>query len=286
MNTTERQIKIHRENITNLINKLNETSDINEQIRINDKIKTEQEFLCTLYDIYKNLVTNYSDKNMNNKDNQKNLDKNKFKKDNNKKENLTEKTNELKNSNKIEFISKNKKDKSKNKLKSKSFDAKRNKIEKEIKIDNMDPRIHKSFKYYFINSDILSTFYIKKKNKNTIYFECGKKRQGCIGKIKFNINENKWYLQQECKDNISHETSNFLDDKFEEYNMNIKKIQKFYARAMLKSNNSTDINTVRSNFKNKFNFKISLTNQEISKEKNNALGGFSKLDHWYLQREI
>ena len=84
MNITEMQIKIHKENITNLSNKLNETTDINEQIRINDKIKTEQEFLCSLYDIYKSLVTNYSDKNMNN-NNQKNLDKNKFKTDNIKK---------------------------------------------------------------------------------------------------------------------------------------------------------------------------------------------------------
>ena len=93
MNIIEMQIKIHKENITNLSNKLNETTDIYEQIRMNDKIKTEQEFLYSLYDIYKSLVTNYSDKNMNNKDNQNSLEKNKFKNDNNKKENLSEKTN-------------------------------------------------------------------------------------------------------------------------------------------------------------------------------------------------
>ena len=68
--------------------------------------------------------------------------------------------------------------------------------------------------------------------------------------------------------------------------MNNKKLQKFYARAMFKSNNSTEINTVRTNFKNKFNFKISLTNQEILKEKNNALGGFSKLDLEKLCQKI
>ena len=63
----------------------------------------------------------------------------------------------------------------------------------------------KNFYYYHKNSDILTKYNRKVKNKQTIYFTCYKKRNGCPGKIKFEFNKKKWYLVNECKNSIVHE---------------------------------------------------------------------------------
>ena len=61
MENVEIQINIYKEKITKLINKLNITKDIKEQKIINDKIKIEQEFLNSLYEIYNGLINNNND---------------------------------------------------------------------------------------------------------------------------------------------------------------------------------------------------------------------------------
>ena len=68
--------------------------------------------------------------------------------------------------------------------------------------------------------------------------------------------------------------------------MNLKKLQKFYTRASFKSNNATDINTIKINFKTKFNFRISLNNEELTKEKHKAFGNISKIDIEKLCQKI
>ncbi len=40
----------------------------------------------------------------------------------------------------------------------------------------------------------------------------------------------------------------FYKDNLNNYNMNLKQFQKYYARAMFKSNNSIDINSVKKSF--------------------------------------
>ena len=69
--------------------------------------------------------------------------------------------------------------------------------------------------------------------------------------------------------------NNYLEDNLDDYKRYNKK---FNTTAMLKSNNATDINTVKNNFKSIFNFKNNLTKDGTSKEKHKTFGGFSKLD--------
>ena len=52
------------------------------------------------------------------------------------------------------------------------------------------------FDYYFKNVDIKSRFFISLRNKTTIYFYCGKKRNGCDGYIKYSIEERKMVLNK------------------------------------------------------------------------------------------
>ena len=298
MEKIENQIKQYKNKITELIKKLNDSQTIEEQKKINSEMIKEQEFLNNLYEIYNDIKIE------NSKTNSKDSEFN-----NNKTTNVLEEKNNIsvqkshnkenkKKSSKIIQISENKNGKynsikSKNKYKSKSFDKKECKIEIEVSIENVDPKKDKKFEFYFKNNDILSTFYLKKNYKDIIYFECGKKRNGCKGKIKYNINKSKWYLTNECNGNVSHETyifskfyEKFTKDELSVFNMNLKQMQKYYSRALFKSNESIDINSVKTNFKNKFNFKINLTNNEISKEKYYALGGITNLDIDKLLKRI
>ena len=45
-----------------------------------------------------------------------------------------------------------------------------------------------------------------------------------------------------------------------------KKIQKFFVRAIYKTNEANDINNIKTIFKNKFNIRLNLTNDEVYKE--------------------
>ena len=67
-NPTEKEIKKHKDKITYLTNKLNNTFDIDKEISINNEIKNETEFLSSLLKKRKNeLNKNNNNMNTNNK---------------------------------------------------------------------------------------------------------------------------------------------------------------------------------------------------------------------------
>ena len=56
------------------------------------------------------------------------------------------------------------------------------------------------------------------------------------------------------------------------------KDSKIFIRAVIKSNQGTDINSIKNIFRNKYNKNTKLTNLEIYHEKNLALGKLNNLD--------
>ena len=67
----------------------------------------------------------------------------------------------------------------------------------------------KSFEYYFIDEDINSKFIKNTTTKNNIYFNCSKKRNGCIGLIKYDLLNKISILIYKCNNKIKHDTSKF-----------------------------------------------------------------------------
>ena len=125
------------------------------------------------------------------------------------------------------------------------------------------PLICKGFNYYFEESDINSKFIKKYKNKDYLYFKCSEKRNDCIGNIKYDIKENKWILTKICNNKIAHNTitfekyyKDFLKNTLINYNIDYLKIQNFYIRALIKSNQCTDINSIKNIFRNKKKYQI------------------------------
>ena len=140
------------------------------------------------------------------------------------------------------------------KIISKSVDIK-NKKKNLLEIENIDPDKVKSFTYYFKKSDIDSKYYLKINQKNIIYFDCGKKFKGCKGQIIFDKNLQNFYLNRECTASISHDNATFYefydkykDNKLNEYNMELKKFQKYYIRSLFKANVAPNINTQKNHF--------------------------------------
>ena len=91
-------------------------------------------------------------------------------------------------------------------------------------------------------------------------------------------------MRYKCDEKISHDTitfdkfyNDFLNNNIKNYNIEYIKIQKFYIRALIKSNQSTDINSIKNIFRNKFNTNIKLSNIQINHEKTLALGKFNTL---------
>ena len=66
MNYTLEEINKHKNKINSLSNKLINTSDINEEIMINNEIKNETECLLSLLNIKKNEIINLNNNNNNN----------------------------------------------------------------------------------------------------------------------------------------------------------------------------------------------------------------------------
>ena len=100
-------------------------------------------------------------------------------------------------------------------------------------------------------------------------------------------------LYKKCDINIIHDTCkfekfyhDFENNNLTNYNMNYKKYKKFYARASFKSNSAIDIVNIKNNFKNKFNFPIGLTNNQIFYEKHLAFGTINNLDIEKLCKKI
>lgn len=95
--------------------------------------------------------------------------------------------------------------------------------------------------------------------KNYIFYECSKKRNGCKGWIKYGIKEKKYYILNICLNNVKHDTctfenffSLFQNNNLTNVNINLIKMQKFYVRALLKSGQTNNIANIKTNFKAKF----------------------------------
>ena len=101
--------------------------------------------------------------------------------------------------------------------------------------------------------------------------------------IKYDLKNKNFILINNCDVNIKHDSCNFeyfynkfLNNDLTYFNMNIKKFQQYYIRSLFKSNQSNDINLVKSIFKKNFNLKFELNNGEISKEKFLVIGNINK----------
>ena len=268
MEKIEKEIQKHKNNLNQLTNKLSNNKNEALETIIQNDIKNEINFIDSLTEIKKSLLVNENkDTKIINKESQK---ENKKDREEQKKKNKYENLESQKNI----ICKKRNKSFNKNEL-----------INKEIKKPNIeDPLITKSFNYYFDESEINSTFNKKYKSKNFIYFECSKKRNGCKGIIKYDIKENTWIMRYKCDEKIAHDTitfdkfyNDFLNNNIKNYNIEYIKIQKFYIRALIKSNQSTDINSIKNIFRNKFNTNIKLSNIQINHEKTLALGKFNTL---------
>ena len=71
---------------------------------------------------------------------------------------------------------------------------------------------------------------------------------------------------------------NYMNGNLISYNLNLKKFQKYFVRAIYKTNEENDNNNIKTKFKNRFNIRLILTNKEMYKEKHLALGTLYNLD--------
>ena len=111
--------------------------------------------------------------------------------------------------------------------------------------------------------------------------------------IIFYKNFQNFYLNRECTASISHDNATFYefydkykDNKLKEYNMELKKFQKYYIRSLFKANVAPDINTVKKSFYKEFTINLKLTKDEITKEKHLGLGTYYNLDIIYLCKKL
>ena len=273
MEDIEATILEHKNNIKKLNEQLTSLKDKNELTILNIQIKAEQDIIFALLELL--------NKNKNN---------NKYEiKTNLEKENVEE--NELMN------------DRTENKIIKEIYgeegevpeNKKKKQKKKNIKINNtnnidleqlnkIDPNIDKNFNYYYKDEDIYVKYYINKRNENNIYYYCSKKRNGCPGSIKYNKDNKEWILLYKCDTKIIHDTNNFevfyqdyLENNLNKYNMQYIKYQKYYIRSLYKSNENMDISNIKSMFKNKFNLKLTISKEEIYKEKYNVFGDINKM---------
>ena len=160
-------------------------------------------------------------------------------------------------------------------------------------IENINPLVDKKFHYYNKDSDILTEYYKKINKGNFIFFYCSKRRNGCCGAIKYNKEKEKWVIYNECLNNIKHDTYNFdlfyekfLNEQFNEFNMNYIKFQRYYVQALIKTNQANDISSIKSIFKNKFNIPFLINNNEFTKIKYKVFGSLNNLDLLDICRKI
>ena len=184
------EIKKHKDKLNNLIEKMKSTEDLDQIYLINNEIKVHQEFLDSLLKISKNIT-------LTNNTTQLNKDEIKINKD---KDESEEKKDIKKSKN-------NRNSKSKHKDKrSKTFDKNKNDI---LNINDVDAENDKNFYFYHKNTDLLTKYIRQVKNRQTIYFQCSKKRNGCSGAVKFNLKTKIWNILHECNIKIKHDTCTF-----------------------------------------------------------------------------
>ena len=266
MSSISKEIDIHENNIKDLKDKINQTRDGNEKLLINEKIIIEQQFLLSLYKI---------------KDGE---NESKSKSQQPKKSKI-----HLKNEENPENIKDKKNNNNRNiKVQNKNF----NNIEKELSIPIENSK-KKSFTFESEDLNIITKYYKKLEKQNITYFECSKRRSGCEGKIKFDKKNKKWILTNICDTKIEHDIIKFdnffkdyKDNNLKKYNMEYRKYQEYFVKCCFKNNDIIQNIDIYKRFKEKFNLDINLTNNEISKLKNQIIGKYNKMDLHEFYSEI
>ena len=171
MDIIKDKLQKHKQTMNNLTEDLIKAKNLQEEIIIKDKIKMEQDFLDSLYNIL-NAYENYSDDNILNT-HEKNSDektisiKNEMINKKEKIENIESENNTMKKNNKLKkdnTTENNDKNKNKqNKKLSKSCNKKSKKLYLNIELD--DPENAKKFNYYFKDNDINAKYYLKLKKR-------------------------------------------------------------------------------------------------------------------------
>lgn len=177
MDIIKDKLQIHKQTIKNLTEDLIKTKNLQEEIIIKDKIKMEQEFLDSLYNILNTYVKNSDEKTINIKNEM--INKNE-KIENSESENKTiKKNNKSIKDNTSKNTVKNK-TKPKKKL-SKSCNKNSKKFYLNIEIE--DPENAKNFNYYFKDNDINAKYYLKLKKTILIIMNVAKNKKGVKVKL-------------------------------------------------------------------------------------------------------
>ena len=207
------EIEKHKAKLYNLIKTRKDLSDKNEILSLNNEIISEQEFINSLLTISNELLNKKESDTIQKQTNFDKVEKKDTKIETDKeydlkKGNNLKYLNEDKESNNYKHIKINKKTKNykdtyDNNIKLEENKAKRSKTteSKNYKVINIDESINpyevKNFSYYHNDEDILTKYNRQIINKNTIYFTCYKKRNGCHGNIKYKVKNKNWYLLHE-----------------------------------------------------------------------------------------
>ena len=278
MSEMEKAIELHQNNINKLTKQINENLNINEKLNLTEKLSLEKDFLLTLYKLKAN-----EPKIINNDNN--------GKKEiiNNDKDRLDNNTS----NNNNKYIKKDEKNFKKRKPHTKyKSSEKEYKGLYEIKI-NLDALEINSFTYEFKNIKIKTKFYKKLKKGNYIYFECSRRRKGCGGKCKYDINIKKWNITEECNSTIIHDVFNFeqfkedyIIDNLNEYNMNYRKYQEYYVKCLFINFQANTYTDILLKFNNKFKCDFKLSQKDINDIKYLCLGINNKLDFYNLCKKI
>ena len=238
------QIKEHENKIQNLTNRLQELTTIDEKFNINQQINQEKDFIISLYKIKTSIAY----------ENQKNTIAenliNKNIKIKNKKTNKSSHSADLK-------IIKNKRSKSTHRKNTSETELTQKYL---YQIENINNETSKknSFEYEYSNK-LVTKFQKKYEKGNYIYYECCKRRKGCLGKCKYDKKNKKWLMIAECSKNIMHDIKSFdifyseyKNKNITRYDMSFKKYQEYFTKALFKENEANNFNDILMKFKQLF----------------------------------
>jgi len=98
----------------------------------------------------------------------------------------------------------------------------------------------KNFTYKHNKLKIITKYYKRIIYKKYIHYKCTKRRNGCIGKIKYDINNKKFLIINEYNDIIEHVVlpfkdfnQDYLNKDLKNYNMSYKKISKVLYQIII-----------------------------------------------------
>ena len=272
------QIKEHENKIQNLTNRLQEVITIEEKFNKNQQMNQEKDFIISLYKIKTSIAY----------ENQKNTIAenliNKNIKIKNKKTNKSSHSADLK-------IIKNKRSKSTHRKNTSETELTQKYL---YQIENINNETSKknSFEYEYSNK-LVTKFQKKYEKGNYIYYECCKRRKGCLGKCKYDKKNKIWFMIAECSKNIMHDIisfdifySEYKNKNITRYDMSFKKYQEYFTKALFKENEANNFNDILMKFKQLFKKDFILTQKEVNDIKYNTIGKYNKLDFIELCNKI